>query len=54
MLATTRLAIREDLDEKMPYKKAIILSAKDAKMWVSRSVGKRSANANDGSSLCYR
>ena len=35
-LATTRLIIREDLDKKMPYKKAILLSIKDGKLWVSR------------------
>ncbi|OAL31306.1 hypothetical protein AYO20_08216 [Fonsecaea nubica] len=33
-LATTRLIIREDLDSKMPYKKALILSIKDWKMWL--------------------
>ena len=30
-----RLIIREDLDTKMPYRKAISLSLKDGKMWVS-------------------
>ncbi|KIW95035.1 uncharacterized protein Z519_03616 [Cladophialophora bantiana CBS 173.52] len=33
-LATTRLIIREDLDRKMPYRKAILLSIKDWKMWL--------------------
>ncbi|OQV04998.1 hypothetical protein CLAIMM_09802 [Cladophialophora immunda] len=33
-LATTRLMIREDLDKKMPYKKAVLLSIKDWKMWL--------------------
>ncbi|KAL6247440.1 hypothetical protein RBB50_005786 [Rhinocladiella similis] len=33
-LATTRLIIREDLDKKMPYKKAILLSIKDGKLWL--------------------
>ncbi|KAJ9610626.1 hypothetical protein H2200_005403 [Cladophialophora chaetospira] len=33
-LATTRLIIREDLDSKMPYKRAILLSIKDGKMWL--------------------
>ncbi|ETN44778.1 uncharacterized protein HMPREF1541_09653 [Cyphellophora europaea CBS 101466] len=33
-LATTRLAIREDLDDKMPFKKAVSLSIRDPKMWL--------------------
>ncbi|KIW53739.1 hypothetical protein PV05_09285 [Exophiala xenobiotica] len=33
-LATTRLVIREDLDKKMHYKKAILLSLKDWKLWL--------------------
>ncbi|KIV78622.1 hypothetical protein PV11_06256 [Exophiala sideris] len=33
-LAAMRLIIREDLDTKMPYKKAITLSLKDWKMWL--------------------
>ncbi|KAJ9640865.1 hypothetical protein H2204_003154 [Knufia peltigerae] len=33
-LATTRLILREDLDKKMSYKKAIVLSIKDWKMWL--------------------
>ncbi|KPI39180.1 putative transporter [Cyphellophora attinorum] len=33
-LASMRLIIREDLDEKMPYKKAILLSIRDPKLWL--------------------
>lgn len=33
-----RLILREDLDSKMPYKRAILLSLKDWKVWVSNNV----------------
>lgn len=35
-LATTRLIIREDLDDKMHFRKAFMLSIKDPKMWLVR------------------
>jgi hypothetical protein len=40
-LATTRLIIREDLDEKMPYRRAIVIAAKDPKLWVGYSKPKQ-------------